>query len=135
MENTTRHSLYSKFCIRNLKQVEEKELKNIISITRFEDLPDYVIIEYVSDADWENFINEGAFASSAESDDLGADLTEEYLQTTLNKDPFGAKHSGETLSQIFESDPAWCIKASKELKNQFIRDRINYLLERGYGKN
>lgn len=61
---------------------------------------------------------------------------ENYLDTILNKDPFGGKYSGMKLRTIFEAgDRQWLSTAFKELKNEFIKDRLQYIVERGgYGK-
>ena len=61
---------------------------------------------------------------------------ENYLDTTLNKDPFGGKYSGMKLRAVFEAgDKQWLATALKEFKNEFIRDRLQYIVDRGgYGK-
>ena len=61
---------------------------------------------------------------------------ENYLETTINKDPFGGKYSGMKLKTIFEQgDKQWLETALKEMKNEFIKDRLKYIVERGgYGK-
>ena len=61
---------------------------------------------------------------------------ENYLDTTINKDTFGAVWSGATIREVFEAgDEAWIKKALKEMKNEFIRSKIEYIIKRGgYGK-
>jgi len=61
---------------------------------------------------------------------------ENYLETTINKDPFGGKYSGMKLKTIFEQgDKQWLETALREMKNEFIKDRLRYIVERGgYGK-
>lgn len=61
---------------------------------------------------------------------------ENYLETTINKDPFGGKYSGMKLKTIFEQgDKQWLETALKEMKNEFIKDRLKYIVDRGgYGK-
>lgn len=69
----------------------------------------------------------------ARSDDIDF---ENYLDTTINKDPFGAKYSGKKIREVFENgDIQWLEKALKELRNEFLRDRLQYIVDRGgYGK-
>lgn len=61
---------------------------------------------------------------------------ENYLDTVINKDPFGAKYSGKKIREVFESgDAVWLERALAELRNNFLRDRLQYIVDRGgYGK-
>ena len=52
---------------------------------------------------------------------------EEYGHTILNNDPF-FKYSGHELKDIIEAkDVAWINKALKEMRNEYIKTRIEYL--------
>lgn len=61
---------------------------------------------------------------------------ENSLDTIINNDPFGAKYSGHTIREIFEKgDRQWIDTALSKMHNQFIVNKIKYILERGgYGK-
>lgn len=61
---------------------------------------------------------------------------ENYLETIINKDPFGGKYSGKPIKQVFiDGNKDWLNKALTELKNEFLRDRLQYIMSRGgYGK-
>lgn len=88
---------------------------------------DFFIIEYISQLEDEMF----------DEPKSRADIDfENYLDTTLNKDPFGGKYSGMKLRAVFEAgDKQWLATALKEFKNEFIRDRLQYIVDRGgYGK-
>lgn len=51
----------------------------------------------------------------------------EYRAIVLNKDPF-AKYSGKTLGEIIDSnDEAWYSKVVSQMRNEFIRTRLQYL--------
>lgn len=88
---------------------------------------DYFIIEYISKLE-ETMLDE---TKSKHDIDF-----ENYLETTINKDPFGGKYSGMKLKTIFEQgDKQWLETALREMKNEFIKDRLRYIVERGgYGK-
>lgn len=88
---------------------------------------DTIVVEYVSKLEEEMF-NEPKSRTDIDF--------ENYLDTTLNKDPFGGKYSGMKLRAIFEAgDKQWLSTALKELKNEFIKDRLQYIVDRGgYGK-
>lgn len=61
---------------------------------------------------------------------------ENYLDTTINKDPFGGKWSGKTIRAVFEAgDAEWVHRATTEMRNDFIRSKVEYIMQRGgYGK-
>lgn len=61
---------------------------------------------------------------------------ENYLDTVINRDPFGAKYSGKKIKDIFiAGDKDWLDNALKNMKNEFIRERLQYIVDRGgYGK-
>ena len=107
-----------------LYSIEDKNL--ILQMITHEET-DTIIVEYVSKLE-EEMLDEPK--SRADID------FENYLDTTLNKDPFGGKYSGMKLRTIFEEgDKQWLSTALKELKNEFIKDRLKYIVDRGgYGK-
>lgn len=54
----------------------------------------------------------------------------ECRDTVLNRDPFGFGFSGKKLGEI-EKDPhglTWLERASKEMRNEFIRTKVDYIL-------
>lgn len=61
---------------------------------------------------------------------------ENYLETYINRDPFGGKYSGKMIKEVFDAgDKRWLDTALKEMKNEFIRERLQYIIDRGgYGK-
>lgn len=61
---------------------------------------------------------------------------ENNLDTIINTDPFGAKYSGKSIREIFEcGDREWLDKALKLMHNEFIRKKLQYIVDRGgYGK-
>lgn len=74
-------------------------------------------------------INRDAMSFENSKDDP---TIEEYRQVRLNTDPFGDhKHSGQTLGHILDTDKSWCEMAVNQLKNEYIKTRIEYLLKGG----
>lgn len=61
---------------------------------------------------------------------------QDNLDTIINYDPFGNKYSGKPIRDIFEAgDKAWIDKALKNMKNEYIREKLEYIVSRGgYGK-
>lgn len=61
---------------------------------------------------------------------------ENYLDTIINSDPFGGKYSNKPIKAVFEAgDREWLDTALKNMKNKFIRERLQYVVDRGgYGK-
>lgn len=61
---------------------------------------------------------------------------ENSLDTIINNDPFGAKYSGKMIREIFENgDKQWIDTALSKMHNQFIVNKLKYIVERGgYGK-
>ena len=81
----------------------------------------YLVIKEVINRDAMSFEN-------AQSDPT----INEYREVRLNTDPFGDhKHSGQTLGHILDTDKSWCEMAVKQLKNEYIRIRLEYLLKGG----
>ena len=55
------------------------------------------------------------------------DLIYDYRETIINNDPFG-KYSGTKLGEIFDkNDIGWVNNCIKNMKNTYIKDRVNYL--------
>lgn len=115
-------------------KIEEIEKQNLIlqimSVPLFNNSlvdNDYFLIEYISKLE-ENLNDEPKSKNDIDF--------ENYLDTTINKDPFGGKYSGMKIKSIFENgDKQWLETALKEMKNEFIKDRLKYIVERGgYGK-
>lgn len=107
-----------------LDSIEDKYL--ILQMHTHEET-DTMVVEYISKLEDEMF----------DEPKSRADIDfENYLDTTLNKDPFGGKYSGMKLRAVFEAgDKQWLATALKEFKNEFIRDRLQYIVDRGgYGK-
>lgn len=107
-----------------LDSIEDKYL--ILQMHTHEET-DTMVVEYISKLENEMFDE----PKSKHDIDF-----ENYLDTTLNKDPFGGKYSGMKLRAVFEAgDKQWLATALKEFKNEFIRDRLQYIVDRGgYGK-
>lgn len=61
---------------------------------------------------------------------------ENYLDTIINRDPFRGKYSNKQIKAVFEAgDREWLETALKSMKNDFIRERLQYIVDRGgYGK-
>lgn len=107
-----------------LDSIEDKYL--ILQMHTHEET-DTMVVEYISK------LEDEMFDEPKSKHDIDF---ENYLDTTLNKDPFGGKYSGMKLRAIFEAgDKQWLATALKEFKNEFIRDRLQYIVDRGgYGK-
>lgn len=52
---------------------------------------------------------------------------EEYRKVVLNTDPFGGTFSGKTLGFIADNSPEWVDHALNNMKNDYIRDRLQYI--------
>lgn len=67
--------------------------------------------------------NNGTIQQNTYSDEK----IKEYSDVVLNNDPF-YKYSGQTLGAIIEAkDVNWINKALKEMRNEYIKIRIEYL--------
>lgn len=89
---------------------------------------DTIMVEFISKL-------EEDMTSPASSVQYDIDF-QNYLDTIINKDPFSAKYSGKPIRAVFEAgDEKWLEKALNEMRNEFIRDRLQYIVDRGgYGK-
>lgn len=97
-------------------------------ILQIAQLTDIIIIEYISRLEEE---------MTAPCGQPQHDIDfENYLDTIINRDPFGAKYSNQPIKAVFEAgDKQWLDTALKNMKNEFIRERLQYIVERGgYGK-
>lgn len=108
-----------------IEEIEEDNLiLQIMSVPYQEIDNDYFLIEYIKKSEE---------VPTAQTGDIDF---ENYLDTVINKDPFGAKYSGKKIREVFENgDAKWLETALRELRNEFIRDRLQYIVDRGgYGK-
>lgn len=104
--------------------IEEKYI--ILQI--FDGVNDSIIVEALP-----RFMDDAEEETPAHTGDI---YFENYLETIINKDPFGGKYSGKPIKQVFiDGNKEWLNKALTELKNEFLRDRLQYIMSRGgYGK-
>lgn len=65
-----------------------------------------------------------------EAEDNDSTLAE-YFDTVLNNDPFHMGFSGKKLGDIWASDQGmtWFEKAKISMRNEYIRDRVLYILK------
>lgn len=73
------------------------------------------------------FSTTGANNGTLQQNTYSDDKIKEYSDVVLNNDPF-YKYSGSTLGAIIEAkDVNWINKALKEMRNEYIKSRIEYL--------
>ena len=78
---------------------------------------------------WEAFIAEQA-GQQAEAQKTEQDKKlAEACDTILKTDPFGAQYNGYKLIDIVKTDYLWLDKALKEMKNQYIVNRLIIIKE------
>ena len=104
------------------------EKKYIIAVERIGE--DY-ICEYCQQDEvvdlipFDTVVNSGQ--KPARKPESESDKIAEYRAVILNKDPFG-KYSGKTLGEIIDAnDEQWLDKVVKTMKNDYIRQRIEFL--------
>lgn len=107
-------------------------------ILQIEIYGDDILIERVAPLDIPNYYEERDSKSEGkktiEKDETliyqgdDADLIAD-LKTVLNNDPFGNKHVGERLNDIYKNDKEWVSKALKEMRNEFIRSKLKHIRE------
>lgn len=69
----------------------------------------------------------GANNGTIKQNTFDDDKIKEYSEIVLNNDPF-FKYSGSTLGAIIEAkDKNWINRALKEMRNEYIKTRIEYL--------
>ena len=69
----------------------------------------------------------GASNGTIKQNTYSDEKIKEYSEIVLNNDPF-YKYSGATLGAIIEAkDVNWINKALKEMRNEYIKTRIEYL--------
>lgn len=57
------------------------------------------------------------------------DKINEYMAVEIRNDPFG-RYTGKTLGDIFNAqDEKWIDRCIKEMRNDYIKDRVIYLKE------
>ena len=100
-------------------------------IIQIEKIGNYYVIEYCEVEDiceligFDSVVKSGYTPASVKQSDQ--DKIAEYRAIVLNKDPF-AKYSGKTLGEIIDSnDEAWYSKVVSQMRNEFIRTRLQYL--------
>lgn len=108
-------------------------LKNyyIIQTERISD--ECVIIEYF---DLKNKFTRNLFNKNNEIQDNEKQAKiDEYKAITLNTNNFNDKWSGHTLGELFEAnDREFIERAKKEMKNEYIKERIIFLDKELNGK-
>ena len=73
------------------------------------------------------FSTAGANNGTIKQNTYSDEKIKEYSEIVLNNDPF-CKYSGATLGAIIEAkDVNWINKALKEMRNEYIKTRIEYL--------
>lgn len=91
---------------------------------------DFQIIEYCFKSeicDLIPFSTTGANNGTIKQNTYSDEKIKEYSEIVLNNDPF-YKYSGATLGAIIEAkDVNWINKALKEMRNEYIKTRIEYL--------
>ena len=112
--------------------VEDIDLRDdTFFVIQAEKVGEYIFIEYcqqdeVVDLIPFDVVNNGQKQQpKKQSDD---EKIAEYRNVILNKDPFG-KYSGKTLGEIVDSgDDQWIEKVLKNMKNDYIRTRLEFLV-------
>ena len=91
---------------------------------------DFQLIEYCFKdeiLDLIPFSTMGANNNTIKQNTFDDDKIKEYSEIVLNNDPF-FKYSGSTLGAIIEAkDKNWINRALKEMRNEYIKTRIEYL--------
>ena len=73
------------------------------------------------------FSTTGASNGTIKQNTYNDEKIKEYSDVVLNNDPF-YKYSGATLGEIIEAkDVNWINRALKEMRNEYIKTRIEYL--------
>lgn len=127
-----RKFLNSDIAIDEPKQLRTNfELTDNIFLIQSEKLnDDYVLYEwcYKKDVcDLIPFSTTGANNGTIKQNTYSDEKIEEYSEIILNNDPF-YKYSGSKLGDIIKlKDMNWINKALKEMRNEYIKTRIEYL--------
>lgn len=130
MEIFNRHSIYSKI------EIYPKEIKidpkdaEIISLGIAENV---YIVEYVKSEDWDKYVKEKQQSKEPiTQEDKKPPIpptVKAALDTVLKDDPFYLGCTGLTLSEIYKTHQDWWVKAQQELKNQYIRAKMQIIDE------
>lgn len=103
----------------------------------------YVQTEKINDttffAEWFNRLENADFeplnAPATYQDNEKQAKIDEYKAITLNTNSFNDKWSGHTLGELFEAnDREFIERAKKEMKNEYIKERIIFLDKELNGK-
>lgn len=110
----------------NTPKIEEQYL--IIQTERISDT--IVLAETIRRNDIFDLIPFGSLTTTPtnnKTQQVDENLVYDYRETIINNDPFG-KYSGEKIGKIFDlGDSGWIKNAIKNMKNQYIKDRVSYL--------
>lgn len=129
-----RKYLNSEFNLYDLRGSSSSSLKEVLQskyILQTEVTENFLSIEF---CDFEKIVELIPFnlQTLKNNDNIESDKLEEFRETILNNDPF-FKYSGAKLGEIFDAkDKAWLSKALKEMRNAYIKERLEYL--NGYYK-
>ena len=127
-----RKFLNSDIAIDEPKQLKtDFELTDNIFLIQSEKLnDDYIMYEWCDKKDVCDLIpfsTTGANNGTIKQNTYSDEKIKEYSEIVLNNDPF-YKYSGATLGAIIEAkDVNWINKALKEMRNEYIKTRIEYL--------
>lgn len=107
---------------------EQTQVLQVVFVPQHDGNGGFFMVEYISRLEEEMTSPVGTTTTDIDF--------ENYLETTINKDPFGGKYSGKQIKDVFlAGDKAWLDNALSNMKNDFIRDRLEYIVARGgYGK-
>lgn len=126
-----RKYLNSELILIDLESIEDIFLDNktflVIQNERLNDK--YILVEKVKREDLFELIPFGNLTpqTPTKTPQVDEDLIYDYRETIINNDPFG-KYSGTKLGEIFDkNDIGWVNNCIKNMKNTYIKDRVNYL--------
>ena len=120
-----RKYLNSEFILYDLTKPASAELKSKY-IIQTEITNNFLLVEF---CDFDKIVELIPFnlQNLKNNDNIESDKLEEFRETILNNDPF-FKYSGAKLGEIFDAkDKAWLSKALKEMRNAYIKERLEYL--------
>lgn len=114
------------------KYEEMKDTLENVNIIQVESNGELVIVEWCKYEDYLDMIpflisKPQDMARNAPKGDINK--VNEYREVELLKDPF-MRYSGYTLGEIFDNkDIKWINKCLQDMKNEYIKDRVAYLVE------
>lgn len=117
--------------LKGVSMIEPDGLEVLLSsiyIIQVEPQLDNLIIEYCMQGEQIELIPFTANMSTPKQEPQGdIHKVEEYRGVVINRDPFG-KYSDCTLGEVFDNkDIVWINKAIREMRNEWLKDRIVYL--------